>query len=252
MSLVLTEIRDRVAVITLNDPQRRNMLTLDMNAELIATVEACEANEDVGALVVTGATPAFCSGANLDDLLENRDPESLGRIYAGFLRVAHSTIPTIAAVNGAAVGAGMNMALACDVIIAAERARFDVRFLDLAIHPGGGHTWRLQNVTNMQTTKAMVLFGQMLRGQEAAERGLAWTCVADNELLAVSQQMAARAASFPKELVARTKASINAGPGITSSVDSVALEIDPQVWSMGQPEFDAFVASVRQRMGKSV
>ena len=249
MSLVLTEVVDRVATLTLNDPERRNVLTLEMNAELIDAVEACEANDDVGAIVLTGAAPAFSSGGHLDDLLNNRDAAGLRKIYAGFLRVAHSTLPTIAAVNGAAVGAGMNMALACDVILAGERAKFDVRFLDLAIHPGGGHTWRLQHVTDIQTAKAMVLFGQMLRGPEAAARGLAWACLPDDELLAGAQEMAARAASFPKGLVAATKASINAGPSVDDSEASVALEVDPQVWSMQQPEFDAFVAKVRSQMG---
>src|SRR3954466_2727240 len=110
---VLTDIRDGVAIVTLNDPERRNAINLEMNAELEATFDELE-HGDVGAVVITGAPPAFCAGADLDALQHATEPEALRRIYAGFLRVANSPLPTVAAVNGAAVGAGMNMALACD------------------------------------------------------------------------------------------------------------------------------------------
>ena len=112
-------------------------------------MDAFEADESVGAVVVTGTPPAFCAGANLGNLAE-ADGESLGRIYEGFLRVARSPLPTIAAVNGAAVGAGMNLALGCDVRIAARRARFDTRFMQLGLHPGGGHTWMLRRIAGPQ------------------------------------------------------------------------------------------------------
>ena len=138
MALVLTEIEDGVATVTLNHPEVRNAVSLDMNRELDAVFDRLEADESVGAVVLTGAPPAFSAGANLDELLAADDPESLGIIYAGFLRVAHTPLPTVAAVNGATVGAGMNFALACDVILAGRSAMFESRFLQIAIHPGGG------------------------------------------------------------------------------------------------------------------
>src|SRR5690606_37019549 len=92
------------------------------------------------AVIVTGAAPAFCAGANLGNLAAATG-RSLQAIYDGFLRIARCRVPTIAAVNGAAVGAGVNLALCCDVILCGESARIDTRFLKLGIHPGGGHTW---------------------------------------------------------------------------------------------------------------
>src|SRR5262245_14786534 len=110
MALVNVAVADRGATLTLNNPEERNTLTAPMVAEIIATLAGLEADEGVGALVVTGAPPAFCAGANLGNLMEST-PESLGTIYEGFLRIARSPLPTLAAVNGAAVGAGMNLAL---------------------------------------------------------------------------------------------------------------------------------------------
>src|SRR4026207_853102 len=106
MSLVLTDIADGVATLTLNNPDERNTLTAPMVTEIVAAMDAIEADESIGSVVVTGTPPAFCAGANLGNLAE-ADGDSLGRIYEGFWRVPRSPLPTIAAVNGAAVGAGM-------------------------------------------------------------------------------------------------------------------------------------------------
>jgi len=249
MSLVLVDVVDRVATVTLNDPDHRNVFTSAMNDALIPVIDELEARDDVGALVLTGAGPHFSAGGHLDDLLDARDkPDDLKAIYDGFLRVAHTSLPTVAAVNGAAVGAGMNCALACDLIIAGEGSRFDSRFLQIAIHPGGGHTWRLRNKTDKQTAKAMVLFSQVLSGPKAAEVGLAWECVADDQLVTVAQGYAAKAASAPKQLVARAKATIEATQAIDASLDAMMLELEPQAWSMVQPEFEKFVSDLKARI----
>src|SRR5206468_6591104 len=129
-------------------------------------------------------------------------------IYEGFLRVGRSPLPTIAAVNGAAVGAGMNLALVCDVRIAARRAKFDTRFLQLGLHPGGGHTWMFRRIAGPQAVFATVVFGEVLDGEEAERVGLVWKCVDDDQVLDVAREMAARAAAAPRELVIKTKASI--------------------------------------------
>jgi len=154
----------------------------------------------------------------------------------------------VAAVNGAAVGAGLNMALACDVIVAGESARFDTRFLQIGLHPGGGNTWRLRRITDLQSTMALVVFGEVVDGRRAAEIGLAWACVPDGELLATARTMAGRAAAGPPELVRRMKATIQATDGVTTSEDAVALEVGPQLWSLGQPAFVELLASLRERM----
>lgn len=245
---ILVETHDRVAVITLNDPDRRNVVTGPMNAALVSAVAEAEADEGIGALVITGAGTAFCSGGHLDDLLGAKNHDELSAIYEGFLAVAHSSLPTIAAVNGAAVGAGMNLTLAADMVIAGESAKFDSRFHQIAIHSGGGHTWRLRNKTDEQTAKAMVIFGERLSGAEAADAGLAWKCVPDDELLSTAIAYAATAAAAPKGLVAKTKETFSKLDTIQLSQESVDLETAPQFWAMQQPEFKKFVSDLKARI----
>ncbi len=247
MTFVQIERRGRVAVVTLDDPKRRNALNLEMCAELVAAFDEFESGDDVGAVVVTGAAPAFCAGADLTQLgASQRD--GLHAIYSGFLRVARSPLPTVAAVNGAAVGAGMNLALAADVRLAADSARFDTRFLDLGLHPGGGHTWMMQRIVGPQTTMAMVLFGQVLDAAEARRVGLVWEVCEGDALLDRAVELAGRAASGPPELVRRIKASIAAMPSIESHDDGVERELDPQVWSINQPEFAARLAELQRKI----
>ncbi len=127
---------------------------------------AAAADDGVGAIVVTGEDPAFCAGGDLGELAA-ADPATLHTVYAGFLAVAECPLPTIAAVNGAAVGAGLNLALACDLRLAGPRARFDARFLSLGLHPGGGYTWMAQRVLGPQGAAALTLFGEVVDAAEA-------------------------------------------------------------------------------------
>lgn len=249
MALVLLEIADGVATLTLNNPDERNTMTAPMVAEIVAAMDRIEGDSAIGAIVVTGTAPAFCAGANLGNLAE-ADGESLGVIYEGFLRIAHSPLPTIAAVNGAAVGAGMNLALGCDVRIAAKRAKFDTRFLQLGIHPGGGHTWMLRRIVGPQVTAATVLFGDVLDGAEAQRVGLAYRCVEDADLMSVAHEMAARSASAPRELVIETKKTIAAMADVQTHPDAVARELTPQLWSTRQPWFAERLAALQAKITK--
>lgn len=247
MSHIRTDQRESAVVITLDDPAKRNALNLDMNAELISTIAECEADQSVGAIIITGEAPAFCAGADLSRLGSSRR-EGLEAIYRGFLAVANCTLPTIAAVNGAAVGAGMNLALACDVRIAGESARFDARFLTLGIHPGGGHTWMMSRATDVQTTMATVLFGERLDSIEAVRTGLAWRAVPDEALIDTSVELARNAARGGRELAVRTKRTIRSTASAMSHEDAIAEELDVQLWSMEQPEFAELLAAMQQRI----
>lgn len=237
-------------MVTLDDPERRNALNLDLNLELVAAMDDLEHDDGIGACVVTGAGRAFCAGADLTQLGASRR-EGLLRIYEGFLRVADSPLPTVAAVNGAAVGAGMNLALACDVRLAGASARFDTRFLDLGIHPGGGHTWMFRNIAGQQAAMAAVLFGQVLDGAEAERVGLAWRCVDDAELLDTAVAFAARAADAPSELTRRVKRTIQDMAAITDHGEAIERELGDQVWSMDQPAFAEKLAAMQARISKS-
>ena len=250
MPQVHVEHRDGVAVLTLDDPDRRNALSLELCELLSAAVAGAESDDSVGALVVTGNPPAFCAGADLTQLGDSRR-DGLLRIYEGFLAVARSPLPTIAAVNGAAVGAGMNLALACDLRLAGTSARFDDRFLDLGIHPGGGHTWMMRRAVGPQATAAAVLFGEALDGREAERVGLVWRCVDDSALLDTAVGLAARAAAAPRDLVRRTKATIAAVAGIDDHDTAVERELVDQLWSMDTPAFAERLAALRARITTS-
>jgi enoyl-CoA hydratase len=249
MSLVLLTVTDGVATLTLNNPDERNTLTAPMVAEILAAMDTIEGDPSIGAIVVTGTAPAFCAGANLGNLA-TASGNSLGTIYEGFLRIARSPLPTIAAVNGAAVGAGMNLALGCDVRIAARRAKFDTRFLQIGIHPGGGHTWMLRRITGPQNTFATVMFGEVLDGAEAERIGLVWKCVDDDQLLIEAQKMAARAASVPRPLLESVKKTIQDMADVVTHPEAVERELVPQLWSTKQPWFAEKIAAMQAKITK--
>jgi enoyl-CoA hydratase len=250
MSLIILERSEGVATLTLNNPAERNTMTAELVSDIKQAMDEIEADQTIGAIIVTGAAPAFCAGANLGNLAE-ADGESLTKIYEGFLRIARTPLPTIAAVNGAAVGAGMNLALCCDVRIAAHRAKFDTRFLQIGLHPGGGHTWMFRNIAGPQTTMAAVVFGEILDGHEAQRVGLVYKCVPDDELMATVRVMAVRAASAPRELAIIAKRTIQQMANVATHDEAVAKELEPQVWTTRQPWFAERLAALQNRIKKS-
>jgi enoyl-CoA hydratase len=204
MSLVLLAdgAADGVRVLTLNDPDRRNALSPALQAELGAAVDAVAADTGARVLVVTGNGPGFSAGADLpavfgDVTRPTREIRAgLKAIYDSFLRVRRLEIPTIAAVQGAAVGAGVNLAMSCDVRIAGPQARFGVTFAKLGLHPGGGCTWFLTRALGRQRALALLLGGDMLDADEAHRLGLVLE-VADDPLARALETAAAWAAVDP-------------------------------------------------------
>jgi enoyl-CoA hydratase len=240
---VEVERHDRVAVVRLIDEARRNALSLPMVEQIVAAFDALEADDDIGAAVVTGAPPAFCSGADtssLGRLASTDDAAERGTIvtvYDAFLRVLRSSLPTVAAVDGPAVGAGFNLALACDLRVVGPAARFDSRFLRIGLHPGGGHLWMLERAIGPQAAAACVLFGAPIDAAKAVDTGLAWSAHGAGEVLDAAVELGSRAASAPKSLVARTKTSLRAAPWQPDFDAAVATELDAQTWSFGQGFF---------------
>jgi enoyl-CoA hydratase len=239
------ERRGGVAVLTVSDPAHRNALTLDLSERLARAVTECDHDEAVHAIVITGAPPAFCAGGDLGALAaagESGSADDLHRIYAGFLAVASAAVPTIAAVNGPAVGAGLNLALACDLRLVGPAAFFDARFLQLGIHPGGGMTWLAQRTVGAQTAAAMALFGEPLDAQEAVRTGLAYRLIevdgdprspaAHEAVVAAAVDLARRAAAAPRDLVVATKAALRATAMMPEHADAVRYETGPQLASL--------------------
>jgi enoyl-CoA hydratase len=224
------ERRERVAILTLDDPDRRNALSPELVDEIVAAVAACEGDDDVGALVVTGAPPAFCSGADVRALesMSGRDASHVRSIYDGFLSIRECSLPTVAAVNGPAVGAGFNLALCCDVRIAGASARFDARFTRIGLHPGGGHVWMLERELGPQATAAITLFGERIDAARAAELGLVWRTVADDALLETTVELAAAGAALPRDLAASVKATLREAPWQPDFESAVQTELARQ------------------------
>ncbi|MBN9098243.1 MULTISPECIES: enoyl-CoA hydratase [unclassified Pseudonocardia] len=245
---VRTEIEDRVAVLTLSNPSRRNAMDLELSEKLVAAVAAAVADDGVGAIVVTGEDPAFCAGGDLSELA-TADPATLRRVYSGFLAIADCPLPTIAAVNGAAVGAGLNLALAADLRLAGPRAKFDTRFLQLGLHPGGGYTWMINRVLGPQGAAAMSLFGEAVDAAEAERIGLVHR-VAD-DVVAAALELAGRAAAANRELAVATKATLQLTAGMTSRAEAVTVEVRAQAESVRSDDFKQRLAALQQRISSS-
>jgi len=259
---VRIERLDGVALLTVSDPKRRNAMTGALSERLVAVLGEVGADDGVGAVVITGdddPKPAFCAGGDLDELAAAGEagPDALQHIYAGFLALAECPLPTFAAVDGPAVGAGLNLALAADVRIAGETARFEPGFLRLGVHPGGGMTWMAQRIVGPQVTTAMLLGGEGLDAARAAELGLVLRVAtgegADGRSAAVTDalRMAATAAAAPRELVVATKASIRATGQLDRHRDAVAVEVGPQLESLRSDGFREGLARVRRATGKT-
>ncbi|HEY2765945.1 MAG TPA: enoyl-CoA hydratase [Pseudonocardiaceae bacterium] len=264
---VLVQQRGGVAVVTVSDPDRRNALTLDLSERLSQVVAHCDRDEAVHAIVVTGSPPAFCAGGDLDALAAAGaagSSDDLYRIYAGFLAVANASVPTVAAVNGPAVGAGLNLALACDLRLAGPGAWFDARFLHLGIQPGGGMTWLAQRAVGHQVAAAMMLFGEPLDAREAVRTGLAHRLVdvgagdlgagteadsrspaAHEAVVDAAVHLARRAAAAPRDLLIATKATLRATSRMPEHADAVTYEAGPQLASLGSAAFAHRIAQRR-------
>jgi enoyl-CoA hydratase/carnithine racemase len=236
---VLLDFDEAVAVVTLNAPDRRNALTPGMAGELIAIFDEVDAREDVGALVVKAAGRSFCAGGDIKTLTDaGRDPaeasnyEGMSTIYDSFYRLGQVKVPTIAAVRGSAVGAGMNMLLAADLRIIARDARLICGFLKRGLHPGGGHFVILSRLIGREAAAAMALFGDEINGDRAREVGLAWESVDDEAVEGRALEFAARVAADPE--LARVAVS-NFRKEVTTPVTweiATQFERPAQMWSM--------------------
>jgi enoyl-CoA hydratase len=240
VSEVLLTQEDGIAVITLDAPGRRNALTLDMARELGEVVARVDADPGVRAAVVRGSGGHFCAGAHralLDEVAADpADPQryaDLGVVYDSFYRLGRLGVPVVAAVRGAAVGAGVNLLLAADVRVVGERARIIAGFGAIGLHPGGGHQLLAASALGRSGAAALSLLNQELDGPAAVRAGLAWECVADDEVDARALALAAAAPADP-ELSRRVTASFrrSVGPSAVEWEQAMEAERASQMWSL--------------------
>ncbi|HET9074924.1 MAG TPA: enoyl-CoA hydratase-related protein [Solirubrobacteraceae bacterium] len=240
---VTLDIDGGIATLLLTASARRNALTVAMAQAMIDACEMIDANPAVGAVIVHGEG-YFCAGADREllqaagsDPADPRHFDTLGLIYESFARVGRLAPPTIAAVVGGAVGAGLNLALATSLRVVAQDATLLSGFLPIGLHPGGGHTALLMRAAGQETAHALALFGERLSGVEAARRGLAWAAVPAAEVLPTARRLAAVPAADPA-LARRTAASLRATSGPPALPASAALELEraAQMWSLRRRE----------------
>ena len=230
-----TETRDNVLIITMHDPPTRNALGMEMANELMEALDAFEVNPDQRVLLITGTDPSFCSGANVrgfGEQIQEREgsaagkgePEELpwGKMEAQYarrqpkvefggqasripLRIHKLQKPSIAAVNGHAMGVGMGVALACDIRFASEKAVFSEAFSRMGLIPGDGSSWQLPRLIGLSNTLLLQYTGDRIDGNEAYRMGVVSKVFTDDALMEASLELASRLANMPTQSLALIK-----------------------------------------------
>ena len=229
---VLLDRRDGYFVVTLNRPDRLNAFTAEQHAALRGALETCETDDACRAVILTGAGRGFCAGQDLSERRMSGDERpdlgaTLETLYNPLVRKLRALPkPVICAVNGVAAGAGANIALACDIVIAAKSASFIQAFSKIGLIPDSGGTWWLPRLIGEARAKALALTAQPLPAERAAEWGLIWKAVEDGELMAEAEALARSFAEGPTNAYALTKQAIHAAS--TNSLDA-QLDLERQL-----------------------
>ncbi|MGQ0531817.1 MAG: 2-(1,2-epoxy-1,2-dihydrophenyl)acetyl-CoA isomerase PaaG [Caulobacteraceae bacterium] len=230
---ILLDIADGVARLTLNRPDRLNSFTVRMHDEVSRALEAVT-KSDARVLVLTGAGRGFCAGQDLSDraVSPGREGvdlgESLEKRYNPLIRrLTTLEMPVICAVNGVAAGAGANIALACDIVIAARSAKFIQSFANIGLIPDSGGTWTLPRLAGQSRALGLALTGEPLTAEHAEAWGMIWKCVDDDKLVEETGALAAKFASAPTRGLAMTKKLIRES-GARTLADQLNAERDAQ------------------------
>ena len=246
---IALNIRDSIARLTLNRPERLNSFTVRMHLEVAEAFALIERNQEVRTLVVTGAGRAFCAGQDLADraVAPGGEPVDLGdsveRFYAPLVRrLTTLPKPVIAAVNGVAAGAGANIALACDIVIAARSAKFIQSFANIGLIPDSGGTWVLPRLVGQARALGLALTGEPLSAERAEAWGLIWKCVDDAALAEEVDALAGRFAKGPTRGLARIKALIR-GSSLKSLDQDLDIERDAMRELGFSPDYQEGVAA---------
>ena len=210
---------DAIATVTINRPHRKNAVTGDMWAQLAETFRSLSADADIRCVVVTGAGGEFCSGADLAAREGSGRPvhqlAAMRAVGDAALALHRMPQPTIAKVRGVAVGAGCNMALGCDLVVASENARFSEIFAKRGLSVDFGGTWLLPRRVGLHRAKELALFGDIISAADASEMGLVNRVLPDSELDAFVDGWARRLAAGPPIALALTKRMLNNAMNVT-------------------------------------
>jgi enoyl-CoA hydratase len=258
MAEVLVERRDDgVAVVTLHDPERRNAMTPEMGDALRDTFLSLATDATLRVAVLTGTAPAFSAGGDLgmleDHARRTRDEgfdatNEMRSFYERFLTLQQLPVPTIAAINGHAVGAGLCVGLACDIRFVAHEAKVGLNFSRLALHPGMGGSWFLPRILGEQRAAKWLYTGRLFSGTEAAADGLALEALPAAEVLPAAIAMAEEIAQASPLVVRQLRTSLAVSP--TNSLDAqLDLEAAFQAVNYGTEDLAEGLAAGRARRG---
>ena len=224
---ILFESDDGYATITLNRPERLNSFTAAMHAELREALARVRGDKTVRALLLTGSGRGFCAGQDLEErnvaagaapdlgatIAENCNPLVLG--------LRELPIPVVCAVNGVAAGAGANVALACDIVLAARSASFIQAFSKIGLIPDCGGTYFLPRLVGDARARALTMLGERLTAEQAAAWGMIWKCVDDAELMSTARDLARQLARGPTRAMAGIKKALDA-----TAANSLGAQLD--------------------------
>ena len=255
---ILFAVAQRIATITLNRPERRNAFTLAMIDEWADRLEECAARADIHVVLVTGAGKAFCSGGDIDELMkqgqdsgpQERKDELVGHVHRIPRILERLDKPVIAAINGAATGAGMDLALMCDLRYAARSAKFAETYVKLALMPGAGGAYYLPRLIGRARALEMLWTGDFIDGEEAERIGLVNKALPDDELMPYALAMARRLADGPTQSIRTIKRAVRAGQAsdLSTSLDFGASNYG--VLAMGEDHLEAVDAFLEKRPPK--
>lgn len=250
MTTILVDNRGAWRILTLNRPERMNAFTAEMHRALAAALDDAPADEGCRAVLLTGAGRGFCAGQDLSEVtVENGAAPDLGATIETFYnplvrRIRALQKPVVCAVNGTAAGAGANIALACDLVLAARSAKFIQSFAKIGLVPDSGGTWLLPRLVGDARARGLALLGEPLAADTAADWGLIWRAVDDDRLRAEAEALTARLAAEPTQGFALTKQAL--AHAATNSLDAqLDLERDLQRKAGRTPDYaegvDAFM-----------
>jgi 2-(1,2-epoxy-1,2-dihydrophenyl)acetyl-CoA isomerase len=248
-SCILVDSRPGVVRITLNRPDKLNSFNEAMHLELIAAIRAADADASVRCLILTGAGRGFCAGQDLgarkveDPAQKSLIGQSLEKLYNPLVKTLRGLrMPVICAVNGVAAGAGANVALACDIVIAARSARFIQAFSKIGLIPDAGGTWVLPRLVGHARATALAMLAEPVGAEQAQQWGMIWRCVDDAELEDQVWKMAEHLATQPTQAMALIKQAMMASATNTLA-QQLNVERDLQTMASESNDFKEGVSA---------
>jgi len=239
MSLILNEVVNGVAYVTLNNPDKLNSFNKAMASELQDVLDANSDDENVRCIVLTGAGRAFCAGQDLEEAIADNAP-SIGEIVEGHYnpiirRLRDISKPVIALVNGVAAGAGANIAYACDIVIASEKASFIQAFSKIGLIPDSGGTFTLPRLIGWGRASALMITGEKVLAQDALNMGMVYKVYAEDVANEETKKLAEQLATAPTRAIGLTKLALNAS--LTNTLEE-QLEVEKALQSEAGDSYD--------------